>query len=156
MAREKNTAAVVEALALPICEEVGVTLWDVLFVKEGSEWFLRIILDKAGGVGFADCEAVSRALDKKLDEVDPIDRAYYLEVSSPGLGRTLSKDWHFQQYLGQKVFVKTIREVDGNREFTGLLKQGGGEIAIEEESGQLRTFERKQLAVVKVADDIEF
>lgn len=158
MAKGKNVATVVTELATPICEELGLVLWDVIFAKEGASWFLRIIIDKDGGVGFTDCENLSRALDKKLDEIDPIDQAYYLEVSSPGIGRVLNKDWHFQNYLGKEVVVKTIRPVLNRREFVGtLLRKDGDTVTIETTDTQEKIeFDKSQLSSVKASDDIDF
>ena len=110
-----------EALALPFCEELGLTLWDVRFVKEGTEWYLRYIIDKEGGVNINDCEDLSRAVDAPLDEQDFIEQAYHLEVSSPGLNRELTKDRHFEQMLGESVIVKLYKAVNGSKELTGLL-----------------------------------
>lgn len=159
MAKGKNTAALVQELTTPICDELGLILWDVLFVKEGASWFLRIIIDKnEGGVSFEDCENVSRRVDKLLDELDPISESYYLEVSSPGIGRALTKDWHFDSYKGKEVVVKTIRPTQDKREFTGIL-QGfeQGEMKIEEtETKEILTFDKSQLTSVKAADDIDF
>ena len=117
-----NTVAAVTAIAQPIAEQLGLRLWDVRFVKEGADWFLRIFIDKDGGVGIDDCVAMSHALDKPLDEADPIEQSYCLEVSSPGTDRELTKAAHFEACLGQTVKVRLIRPAeDGRREFTGVL-----------------------------------
>ena len=112
-----------EALALPFCEELGLDLWDVRFVKEGAEWYLRFFIDKEGGVNINDCEALSRAVDAPLDEADFIEQAYYLEVSSPGLNRELTKDRHFEQMKGQSILVKLYRAVNGTKELVGELTE---------------------------------
>ena len=96
-----NTVEVVTALAKPVVEQMGLQLWDVRFEKEGASWYLRIFIDKEGGVTIDDCENLSRAMDQILDDADPISQSYYLEVSSPGIGRDLVRPWHFQRYLGQ-------------------------------------------------------
>ena len=114
---EKKT----EELVMPIIERFGYELWDVEYVKEGSDYYLRIYADKEGGFTVDDCEAVSRAIDPLLDEEDFISDAYILEVSSPGLGRTLKKDRDFEHSLGHRIDVKTFKPVDGSREFTGVL-----------------------------------
>ena len=111
----------VTALALPVAERSGCTLWDVEYVKEAGEWFLRVYIDREGGVDLDCCEAVSRALSDALDEADPIPDSYTFEVSSAGLDRALKKPEHFALCLGQKVDVKLYRPVDGSRERTGLL-----------------------------------
>ena len=116
----KVTDAVAE-LALPIVERAGCTLWDVEYVKEAGEWFLRVYIDREGGVDIDCCEAVSRPLSDALDEADPIQGSYTCEVSSAGLDRALKKPDHFAQCMGQKVDVKLYRPVDGGKERTGIL-----------------------------------
>lgn len=119
--KKPNTVATVTQLVEPIVREAGVELWDVRFEKEGSLWFLRVYLDKEGGVTIDDCETVSRALSPVLDQADPIDQSYILEVSSPGVERDLVKDWHFRKYVGAPVQVRLIRPVEGVRDFTGVM-----------------------------------
>ena len=116
----KVTDAVAK-LALPIVEQAGCALWDVEYVKEAGEWFLRVYIDREGGVDIDCCEAVSRPLSDALDEADPIQGSYTFEVSSAGLDRALKKPEHFQQCMGQKVDVKLYRPVDGRKEVTGAL-----------------------------------
>lgn len=111
----------VAALALPIVEGAGCTLWDVEYVKEAGEWFLRVYIDRPGGVDIDCCEAVSRPLSDALDEADPIQGSYTFEVSSAGLDRALRKPAHFAACLGQKVDVRFYRPVDGRKERTGIL-----------------------------------
>ena len=117
----------VAALALPIVEGAGCSLWDVEYVKEAGEWFLRVYLDKEGGVDIDCCEAVSRPLSDALDEADPIQGSYTFEVSSAGLDRVLRRPAHFARCLGRQVDVKLYRPVDGRKEFTGALSgyEGG-------------------------------
>lgn len=112
---------VVAQLALPIVERAGCTLWDVEYVKEAGEWFLRVYIDRPGGVDIDCCEAVSRPLSDALDEQDPIQGSYTFEVSSAGLDRALKKPEHFQRCLGERVDLKLYRPVDGGRERTGAL-----------------------------------
>ena len=111
-----------EKLAEPIAEDAGVRIYDVEYVKEGSDYYLRAYIDKDGGVDINDCENVSRALSAKLDENDFIEDAYILEVSSPGLGRTLKKERHFLNSIGQEVEIKTYKPINGTKEFAGVLK----------------------------------
>lgn len=124
MANKKggNTVSIVTDLVEPLVLQQGLILWDVRFEKEGSMWLLRIILDKEGGITVDDCESISRPLDKLLDEVDPIEQSYCLEVASAGLERELTKQWHFDQCIGKEVLVKLIRPQDGERDFVGELK----------------------------------
>lgn len=111
----------VAALALPIVEGAGCTLWDVEYVKEAGEWFLRVYIDREGGVDIDCCEAVSRPLSDALDEADPIQGGYTFEVSSAGLDRALKKPEHFEKCMGRTVDLKLYRPVDGGKERTGTL-----------------------------------
>ncbi|WP_312644805.1 ribosome maturation factor RimP [Hydrogenoanaerobacterium sp.] len=121
MAKGKNTVTLVSEVVQPVADEMGLILWDVRFEKEGASWYLRLFIDKEGGVNIEDCENFSRAVDKLLDEADPIDQSYYLEVGSPGIERELVKDWHFKQYIGKAVNVRFIRPVEGQKDFVGQL-----------------------------------
>ena len=111
----------VAGLARPVVEQAGCTLWDVEYVKEAGEWFLRVFIDREGGVDISCCEAVSRPLSDLLDEADPIQNSYTFEVSSAGLDRALKRPEHFQQSLGKRVDVRLYRPVDGRKEYTGVL-----------------------------------
>lgn len=154
MAKRENTEDVVRRLIAPIAHAQGVTLWDVRFVKEGSEHYLRLTLDKEGGVGIADCEAFSRAVDPVLDEADPIRESYFLEVSSPGLGRPLTREEHFAAMMGRQVRVHTIRPVEGERDFVGALAAYDGGVTLETEDG-VRRLEKSEIASVKLNDDAD-
>lgn len=135
MAKGKNTVQVAQELARPLLEELGLSLWDVRFEKEGVNWYLRYFIDKPGGVNINDCTDFSRAVDKLLDEADPVDHSYTLEVCSPGIERQFTRDEHFQQYLGQRVTVRLIRPQNGLREFTGvLLEKHGDQIRLQVET----------------------
>ncbi|MDA8233755.1 MAG: ribosome maturation factor RimP [Clostridia bacterium] len=118
---KKSVEALVEELVLPITEAFDLELVDVEFVKEGADWYLRVFLDKPGGVEIEDCQAVSGKLSNILDEKDPIPQAYYLEVSSPGLDRPLKKDKDFERYQGRLVRVNTFAPLDGQKSFLGNL-----------------------------------
>lgn len=118
---KKTTVEITGGLAENLLEELGLTLWDVTFAKEGSVWILRYFIDKEEGLNIDDCEKFSRAIDLLLDEADPIDVAYTLEVSSPGLERELTKDWHFEACKGEDINVRLIRPVEGVRDFVGTL-----------------------------------
>ena len=111
----------VAALALPVVERAGCTLWDVEYVKEAGEWFLRVYIDREGGVDIDCCEAVSRPLSDALDQADPIQSSYTFEVSSAGLDRALKRPGHFAQCMGQKVDLRLYRPVEGRKEITGAL-----------------------------------
>lgn len=117
-----NTVLIATNLIMPLIEERELILWDLKFEKEGSLWILRVIIDKESGINIEDCEDLSRPFDKLLDLQDPIEQSYCLEVSSAGLERELSKQWHFDCSIGKKVVVRLIRPLDGERDFVGELK----------------------------------
>lgn len=119
--KKESTIEVAARLAQPLLEELGLVLWDLRFEKEGSLWYLRYFIDKEEGVTIDDCERFSRAIDKRLDAADPIDQSYTLEVSSPGIERELTKDWHYEACMGLELSVRLIRPVDGVRDFVGTL-----------------------------------
>lgn len=140
-------------LAAPIAAQNGCSIWDVEFVREGGEWFLRVYLDKEGGVDITDCEAVSRALDPVLDEADPIEQSYTFEVCSAGLERVLKRPSDFARYLGQSICVRTFAPVDGAKEHVGkLLSWQDGNLSIEQ-AGAVRSFTKSQVAQVRLHVD---
>ena len=141
-----------EQLLLPIMEENNFELYDVEFVKEAGTFYLRAFIDKEGGININDCEVVSRRLSDLLDQKDFIPDAYILEVSSPGLGRTLKKDKHFEKSIGEEVEIKLFKAVDKQKEFNGFLDSFDEEkIVIADENDNLIEFERSNIAVVKLA-----
>lgn len=117
----QNIAAVVEQLVKPILDEEQFELVDIEYSKEGGNWFLRVFIDKAGGIEIDDCGRVSEYLSQKLDEADPIPNAYFLEVSSPGAERALKKVKDFYRAVGKPVFITTYEPIDGMKEFEGKL-----------------------------------
>ncbi len=140
----------VSALALPIVEGAGCALWDVEYVKEAGEWFLRVYIDKEGGVSIDDCEAVSRPLSDALDEADPIPDSYTFEVSSAGADRVLKRPEHFEKFLGSEVEVRLYRARDGRKDHVGLLRAyGDGNVTIEE-NGVPAAFEKQEIAQVRL------
>lgn len=153
MAKGGNTVKNVWEIVEPFAEELGLKIWDVRFLKEGSSWYLRIFIDKEGGVSIDDCVDLTHAINKPLDEADPIEQAYFLEVSSPGVERDLVRDEHFTAYIGEKIKVKMIRPVEGKREFNGILSDysdGNITISLDDESGF--TFTKKEASWIKVDD----
>ena len=155
MAKGGNTVGTVRALAQPVAEALGLGLWDVRFLKEGATWYLRIFIDKPGGVSIDDCVDMTHALNPVLDEADPIEQAYCLEVSSPGIERELTRDEHFEAYRGAKIKVRTIRPVDGARDFNGTLEDfDDGQITLRTADGAGISFQKKEVSWVKL-DDFE-
>ena len=148
-----NTVAAVWALAEPLAQQLGLTLWDIRFVKEGASWYLRVFVEKEGGVSVDDCVAMSHALDGPLDETDPIEQNYYLEVSSPGLERELTRDEHFQALLGARIKVRLIRPVDQVRDFTGeLLSFDNGAITLLLENGTQMQLQKIEASWIRLDD----
>lgn len=148
-----NVTAAVRQIAEPIVDELGLELWDIRYLKEGADWFLRIFIDKDGGVDINDCEQFSRAIDAPLDELDPIEQAYCLEVCSPGLERDLTRPEHFEKYKGAAVKVRMIRPVDGVRDFSGTLEDhDGGSIVLRLEDGSAMNINKKETSFIKLDD----
>lgn len=153
MAKGGNTVAAVRKIVEPYAQQLGLDIWDIRFQKEGTTWYLRIFIDKKGGVSIDDCVDMTHAINKPLDEADPIEQAYCLEVSSPGIERELTRDEHFLKCIGQKIMVKTIRPVDGKREFKGVLESyDNGNIGFRCEDGSGLVFEKKEVSFVKLDD----
>ena len=153
MSRRETYEMKTQELLEPIAQENGVEIYDVEYVKEGSDYYLRAYIDKEGGVNILDCEKVSRALSEALDKEDFIPDAYILEVSSPGLGRTLKKDKHLEKSIGQTVEVKLFSPVDKCKEFTGILQGFDEECVTLLEGDAPRTFARPQIALIRLALD---
>ena len=151
----KSVAETVRALAEPLAEEIGCWIWDVEYVKEGARRVLRITIDSEEGVDINQCEALHRAIDPLLDEADPIEEAYYLEVSSPGVERELRTDEHLEACEGWNVEVKLYAPMDGQKLFRGVLLSRGeaGEIRIDS-NGVTHAFAHD--AVAKVNTYFEF
>lgn len=157
MAKSKGgvTVAAVWELCEPIINGLGLSVWDVRYVKEGADRFLRIFIDKEGGVDINDCERVSRAISDPLDALDPIEDAYCLEVCSPGIERELVRDEHFERFIGADVMVKTHRPIEGiGREFNGVLTDyRDGTATITDHSGENQvTLGKKDVVWIKLDD----
>lgn len=155
MAEKKggNTVSRVYEIAKPIADELGLELWDVRFLKEGADWYLRVFIDKNEGIDIDDCVNMSHALDKPLDEGDFISQSYTLEVCSPGLERELVKDEHFEKMLGEKIKLKLIRPYEGEREFNGTLDgYDNGTICIALGDEKKLCINKKEAAWVRLDD----
>lgn len=146
----KDIEAKTEALLMPILDEFGFELWDVEYVKEGSEYYLRAYIDKEGGITIDDCVDVSRKLSDKLDEEDFIDSEYILEVSSPGLGRTLKSDRDFTKSIGRDTDIKLYKPIDKVKEFEGILKAFDNDTLTFLIDGNERVFNKSEVASVKL------
>lgn len=152
MAKKENYEERTEKLLLPIMEKNKFELVDVEFVKEGGSWFLRIYIDKEGGITVDDCEVVSRELGDILDKEDYIDESYILEVSSPGLGRPLKKDKDFERSLGEEVEIKLYRMLDKKKEYFGILESYNKDtISIILENETHISIPRADIALIRLA-----
>ena len=140
----------VTKLAEPVVAEHGCSLWDVEYVREGSEYFLRLYLDKEGGVDINDCEAISRAMDPILDEADPISGSYHFEVCSAGLERVLKRPGDFERFLGENITVKLYRPRNGLKEIPCVLRgYNNGKLTVEAGKETI-TFEKSEVALVRL------
>ena len=140
----------VSALVRPVVEEEGCSLWDVEYVREAGTWYLRVFIDRDGGIGIDDCERISRRLDPILDEEDPIPDSYVFEVGSAGAERELKRPSDFEQFLGHEVELRLYRPMDGKKSFVGTLAgydDGNVTITVGEEA---LTFEKQQIAKVNL------
>lgn len=154
MSKREEYEQKTEALVMPVIKENNFELVDVEYVREAGNWYLRVYVDKEGGITVDDCEIVSRALSDKLDEKDFIDEAYILEVSSPGLGRPLKKDKDFERSIGKEIEIKLYRAIDRQKDFSGILKAYDRDnIIIEIEDGKELSFNRAEVALVRLAFD---
>ena len=146
----------VTKMALPVVEEAGCELWDVEYVREAGTWYLRVYIDKDGGVDILDCETVSRALSDLLDEADPIEGSYTLEVSSAGAERPLKRPGDYERFMGSPVAVKLYKGRNGRKEFAGVLTgydPESGEITVAV-GGEAMAFPKNEVALCRLR--IEF
>ncbi len=155
----KGIAEKVRTIISPIVDELGFYLWNVEYVKEGADFILRVTIDRLSadeGITIEDCEAVSRAIDPVLDEHDPIEDGYLLEVSSPGIERELSRDDHFALFVGEKVEVRLFAPFEGSRTWVGILGEidESGNIPVETD-GTTRLFPRASIAKVRTVFDFD-
>ena len=140
----------VRSLAEPVAAQCGCEVWDVEYVREAGAWYLRVYIDKPGGIGIDDCEAVSRALDPVLDEADPVPGSYVFEVSSAGAERELKRPGDFERFIGEQVEVKHYQPIDGAKSHVGLLRgYDNGDVTVEV-NGAERVFKKAQVAQVRL------
>lgn len=150
-----NIETRVQELLTPIIENLGYDLYDVIYAKEGKDYYLRIVIDKNDGINIQDCEKVNDAINDILDEEDIIKEQYFLEVSSPGLERTLRKEKHFLSQIGNTICINLYRPMNKQKELVGILKEfANNEITIEIESEILK-INMKDIVTVKTVFDFE-
>ena len=148
----KNIVVKIGSLIGPVIAGLGFELYDLVFVREGSNWYLRVFIDKPGGVTIDDCEAASRAVEKKLDETDPIEQSYVLEVSSPGIDRPLKKDADYERFKDALVEIKLYKPAGGRKEYTGRLAGlQDGHIVIADSAGNMLRFPKADVALCRLA-----
>ncbi len=154
MTKREEYESRTEAFLQPLTEEHGFELVDVEYVKEGGSWYLRAYIDKEGGITVDDCETISRIFSDWLDREDFIEDSYVMEVSSPGLGRPLKKEKDFARSIGKEVELRLYRARDGQKEFTGFLKDYDKDtVTIETDGENTLSFERADLALIRLAFD---
>ncbi|MBR6727963.1 MAG: ribosome maturation factor RimP [Clostridia bacterium] len=156
MAGAKNIAETVWQGIQPVADELGLLIWDVEFVKEGAKRILRVTIDHEDGITIEDCERMHRAIDPVLDEIDPIDTAYDLEVSSPGIERELRTDAHIDACVGERVALRFFAPVEGQKSVEGILlgREEGSNAVLVEVGGEQKAFPRA--AVAKMQTIFEF
>ena len=149
----KKVTETVAELARPVVEANGCSLWDVEYVREAGQWYLRVFIDKEGGVDILDCENISRTVSDLLDEADPIEGSYVFEVGSAGAERPLKRPSDFERFMGADVLLKTYKPRDGRKEFSGVLAgydDGAVSLAV---GGETLRFERPEIALVRLRCD---
>lgn len=152
MGRKESYEEKTEQLIQPLIDENNFELVDVEFVKEGSDWYLRVYIDKEGGIGVLDCELISRAFNEILDRENYISEQYIFEVSSPGLMRPLKKEKDFKRSIGKLIDIKLFKSVEKCKEFTGeLVSYDDKTVTIKYEDEEEQTFERSNLAMIRLA-----
>ena len=149
MAGAKNIAETVKQGIQPVADELGLMLWDVEFLKEGAKRILRVTIDHEDGVTIEDCERMHRAIDPVLDELDPIDTAYDLEVSSPGIERELRTDAHLDACVGERVELRFFAPFEGKKSVEGILAGRDENDLLVELDGAVRTVERAWIAKIR-------
>ena len=153
MTKRETIESRTESLLLPLTEEFGFEPIDVEYIKEGGSWYLRVYIDKEGGITVNDCEAVSRRMSDLLDEEDFIDDSYIFEVSSPGLGRPLKKEKDYIRSKGKEIEIRTYRAIDRRKDFTGVLTAWTDDTVTVVSGEETRTFQKKDIALIRLALD---
>ena len=154
MSKRETYETRTEELITPILERMHFELVDVEYVKEGGTWYLRAYIDKEGGITVNDCEAVAREMNEILDQEDFVEDSYVFEVSSPGLGRPLKKEKDYIRSMGRELEIRTYRAINREKEFYGILKAYDEKtVTIEMEDGQTMTFEKADIALIRLAFD---
>lgn len=149
----ENIETKVENLVEPIIQNLGYELYDVIYIKEGKDYYLRIVIDKSNGIDLNDCEKVNNSINDVLDEVDYIKEQYFLEVSSPGVERLLRKKEHFEKQIGNKISVKLFKAIDKQKEIVGILESYNQEELVIKQEDKIINVEVKNIAIAKTVFD---
>lgn len=158
MAKNGGVVGAVRKIAEPLAEELGYVLWDVVYEKEGADMYLRITIDKEDGITIDDCERMHRAIDPLLDEADPIEDSYHLEISSPGIERELKNEMQISACEGWSVEVRLYAPIDGSKSFTGTLAgldEDGMIVVACDPDGAERKFKRAEVASLRTTYDFD-
>lgn len=147
--KHTNIETKIENLLEPIISHLGYILYDVQYVKEGKDYYLRVTIDKEGGISIEDCENVNNAINDPLDVADIIQDSYLLEVSSPGIERVLRKPWHFEKQIGNKICIRLFKAINKAKEFAGVLNEYNKENLKLEIDGEVINFETNNIALAK-------
>nr|WP_320025945.1 ribosome maturation factor RimP [uncultured Acetobacterium sp.] len=146
-----------DELTAPVVESLGYELTDLTFEKRGKDWCLTLFIDSEDGISLDDCEKVSRRISELLDEKDPIEQSYFLEVSSPGMDRPLKKEKHYLSNLNKKIAVHLFAPLDGKKNIEGVLKSySSEELTLELDNGELITLENSKIAKANRLDELNF
>ena len=150
--KKMNTVEIIKAMANPIAQQLGLEIWDVKFLKEGPDWILRVLIDKDDGIMLDDCERMSKALDKPLDELDPIEQSYSLEVSSPGIERELTTDTHLRRYIGSNVKLKLIRPHENDQKILDgqFINFNQNNVSIKDDTQKILVLPRKNISHINL------
>jgi len=151
--QKKNIAGTVRDLVAPVADSLGFMLWDVEYLKEGADMILRITIDKPEGIDIEDCERMARAIDPIIDEADPIEVSYKMEVSSPGIERVLSRPEHFEACIGEKVELKLYAPIDGKKQLIGILAAADEKTVTVTVEGAETVLEKSAVAKVSTVFD---
>ncbi len=154
LTKTNNITNIIYSIAKPLADKLGFEIWDIKFLKEGSNWYLRIFIDKDSGITLEDCEKMSRALDEPLDRLDPIPQSYFLEVCSPGVERELTAEDHFKKFTGSNIKVRLIRPDKNNKkEIEGrLMSFCKDEITIEISENNSVNIDKKNISHVNLKE----
>lgn len=151
---QNNIECKTKELLEPIITDLNYILYDVQYLKDGKDYYLRITIDKDTGISIEDCEKVNNAIDDVLDNADFIKDSYMLEVSSPGIERNLRKPWHFEKQIGNEINVKLYQGINKKKELTGILKEYDKDFLKLQIEDEILEIENKNIAAAKTVADL--